>query len=265
MNRRPEDVSTASTMTAIVNVYNITEDNEKASKWYFRSLEINKELDNKNGISVCLGGIGINYLHLKNYPKAESNLKEALLISEELGDLNLIMNQTFGLSELYDSLKRYDLAYKYHLQFEAAKDSLFNDEKSREIGGLEASHEAQLEEMEKKAKEEAEAKTKLEKTQRTNLLQYSGIVVLLLVIASIIALLGFVKVKPFIASAIIFFAFLLFFEFLLVLLDPTIDRYSAGEPGYKLLFNTGVAACIFPIHAFFERVLKKRIIKTQLK
>lgn len=253
--------ATASTMIVIANVYNVTEDNTEASEWYIKALEINKQLDNKNGISVCLGGIGINYFHQKKYREAETNLLAAIKISEELGAIDLILNQAEGLSELYSKTNRYDLAYKYHVQYADAKDSLFNDEKSKEIGKLEAKHEIELEERERIQKAELEMKIKTEEKERKNLLQYSGITVLLLIVSIIIVFLGRIKVKPTIASSVIFFAFLLFFEFMLVLLDPSIDRWSGGEPVYKLLFNVALAAFIFPIHAFFERLLRKRLIK----
>ena len=49
-------------------------------------------------------------------------------------------------------------------------------------------------------------------------------------------------------------------EFCLVLLDPIIDKWSSGEPLYKLLFNALLAGAIFPLHAYFEGTLKKRVI-----
>jgi hypothetical protein len=141
------------------------------------------------------------------------------------------------------------------------KDSLFSDDKSKEIGKLEGRHEMEMADMERKRQEEMEAKAKLAEKERKNLLQYSGIVLVLLIVGVLILVLGVVKVKPSIASGITFFAFLLFFEFLLILLDPAIERWSGGEPVYKLLFNAVIAACIFPVHAFFERIIKKRLIR----
>ena len=51
------------------------------------------------------------------------------------------------------------------------------------------------------------------------------------------------------------------FEFLLVLSDPYVDGLTNGEPMYKLLANALLAGLIFPAHAFFERVVKKRLVK----
>ena len=71
--------------------------------------------------------------------------------------------------------------------------------------------------------------------------------------------LGFINVSERMAEGIIFFSFLILFEFLLVLADPYIDGWSGGAPGIKLLFNAGIAALIFPAHAFFEARLKHRL------
>jgi len=122
-------------------------------------------------------------------------------------------------------------------------------------------HEIEKAELERIAKLEAEEKTLQDQARRKKNLQYSGIVVVLLIIAVMVTVLGFVKVKPAVASGVVFFAFLIFFEFMMILLDPTVNRLSGGEPAYSLLLNAGIAACIFPIHAFFERILKKRLIK----
>ncbi|MFH1322031.1 MAG: hypothetical protein ABII90_15435 [Bacteroidota bacterium] len=72
-------------------------------------------------------------------------------------------------------------------------------------------------------------------------------------------MLGRMAIPIRLAEGMIFFAFLLFFEFTLVLLDPYIECFSAGAPAVKLAFNAILAAMIFPLHAFFEGKLKKRI------
>ncbi|MBL4716398.1 MAG: hypothetical protein JKX95_07160, partial [Bacteroidia bacterium] len=48
-------------------------------------------------------------------------------------------------------------------------------------------------------------------------------------------------------------------------LDPYIEEWTGGAPGYKLLFNALLAGLIFPLHQFFEGKLKKRLLKTKKK
>ncbi len=242
-------------------VYDRQADFLRALYYYFKALEYNEKLSNQSGIALDLGNIGRIYFRQKKYADAEQYLLKALNNSVESGMLELVKSHNEELSKLYAETNRFELAYKHHVQFTIAKDSLFNDEKSKEIGRLETRHEIEIEEMERERIKNEEQKTKNQNRQRKHLLQYSGIVVLLLIIAMLITLLGFVKVGPPVARAVTFFSFLLFFEFLLVWLDPYIDRFSGGEPAYKLALNAAVAVLIFPLHGFFEKLIRKRLIK----
>ena len=73
-------------------------------------------------------------------------------------------------------------------------------------------------------------------------------------------MLGRLSIPIRLAEGLIFFTFLLFFEFTLVLLDPFIEMYSSGAPAMKLLFNAVLAALIFPLHSFFEGRIKGRLL-----
>jgi putative effector of murein hydrolase len=81
------------------------------------------------------------------------------------------------------------------------------------------------------------------------------------VLFGIVLSLGFIKVSPTIAEGIIFFAFLILFEFLLVFTEPYLEQYTNGEPIYNLLANAVLALLIFPVHAILEKLLKKRIVQ----
>jgi len=90
----------------------------------------------------------------------------------------------------------------------------------------------------------------------------SLIVIVIVMVLSVLIALGRFKTPPRLIEGLAFLVFLLFFEFTLVLLDPTIEKYSAGAPAIKLLFNAGIAAFIFPLHSFFETKLKARFVKS---
>ena len=64
------------------------------------------------------------------------------------------------------------------------------------------------------------------------------------------------------SAGVLFISFLIFFEFILVLLDPFLEDLTAGAPAYKLLANTLLAVAIFPLHHFLEDKLKEGIFKT---
>ncbi len=245
-------------------VYAILHDYDMALASFKESLPMAREVGDLALVSTVLANMGQVYVEMKDYPSAEKYLLEGLDIATQINALPEIEVNTLKLSELYSITGRFEKAYKFQSRYITVHDSLYNDNKTKELGQLETRHELALEAREKQRAEEERLRTLEVKKNRVNLLQYMGISFLLLLISFIIVLLGFKKVNAKMASAITFFATLLLFEFLLVLLDPLIDRFSSGEPAYKLFFNALLAILIFPIHAFFEKKLTHRLMKKNI-
>ncbi|MBL4578596.1 MAG: tetratricopeptide repeat protein, partial [Flavobacteriales bacterium] len=233
----------------------------RALEFYFKSLTIQEELVNKFGITGTLINIGEVYSLQKKYREAEAYLLRALEISREV---KYLLSEQFcheHLSTLYEQTGQYKKAYEHHMEYSIAKDSLFNEEKSKEIGKLEAKHEFEKAEAERKRTEEEQIDREASTKSRRDNLQYSGILIFIVLLFGGVFMLGRFSMPIRLAEGLTFFAFLLFFEFTLVLLDPYIENYSGGEPAYKLLFNAMLAGMIFPLHSFFETRLKTRIAK----
>ncbi|MBL4716816.1 MAG: tetratricopeptide repeat protein [Bacteroidia bacterium] len=186
-------------------------------------------------------------------------------ITKEIGSLDLLKESCRILSDLYVIQNDHKTALEYFKEGVAVKDSLINEEKSKEIGRLEAKYEFEKEEAERKRIENEELRIQNEKVARRDQLQYSGIMIVLVLVFLGIFGLAKAAIPIRIVEGFVFFSFLLFFEFLLVLLDPYIEQYTGGEPMWKLVVNAGLAACIFPLHSFFEKILKERIVKDQEK
>ena len=148
--------------------------------------------------------------------------------------------------------------YELYIQM---RDSIKNEETQKATIRQQTKYEFEKAQLIKEQEEKEATRIEAEETGRRDNLQYSVILIGLLVLFGGVLSLGFIKVSPRMAEGIIFFSFLILFEFLLVLADPYIDRWSGGAPGIKLLFNAGVAALIFPMHSFFESKMKKRIVK----
>ena len=147
--------------------------------------------------------------------------------------------------------------------YTSLKDSTFNEEKSKDLGKLEARHEMQKAEAERKRLKIEQSGLESARIDRRNLLQYSGI--LIFIVAFFITLLfsGRLNIPVRLAEGGIFFTFLLVFEFLLVLTDPYLEQYTGGEPAYKLIINAGLAGLIFPLHSIAETRLKRRLFKNK--
>ncbi|MFY0674147.1 MAG: tetratricopeptide repeat protein [Bacteroidia bacterium] len=157
----------------------------------------------------------------------------------------------------------YAKAYIMQNKAQALKDSIFNDEKTREIASVEFKYKAitdSIAEVQKTKDAEIELE-KLEKRRiRKNKIQYSFVIIIVLLLAGAISALTKFRVGPKWASGLIFIFFILLFEFLLVILDPWVDSVSHGEVGYKIAINTLIAVILFGIHHISEKRLKSVLI-----
>ena len=114
-------------------------------------------------------------------------------------------------------------------------------------------------EIERKKQEEEQARIDKEATTRSNLLQYSAIMFIIIALFITLLFSGKLHIPVRLAEGGVFFTFLLLFEFILVMIDPYIEQYTGGEPGYKLIVNAVLAAMIFPFHSLAETKLKKNL------
>ncbi|MBL4651881.1 MAG: hypothetical protein JKY53_03305 [Flavobacteriales bacterium] len=142
-------------------------------------------------------------------------------------------------------------------------DSIKNEKTQKATIRQKTKYEFEKEQLVKDHEKKEAAHALEEETSRRNNLQYSLIFLGILLFFGLVLSLGFVKVSPTVTEGLIFFAFLLLFEFLLVLGNPYIQG-SKGEPIYKLLLNAILAGAIFPAHAFFEKHLKKDLLNNNL-
>lgn len=236
--------------------------NEEALVYFLQSLQLNEELGNKYGIALNKTNIGDLYRKQKNYSKAELYLGDALALAREINAQEFIKENNYNLSNLYSETNRYQLAFVHYQQYDQAKEQLFNDAKSKEIGRLEMKHEIEMMERERMLKEEEEQRIAAARRRRKDTLQYSGIFVSLLFIGIIVMFMGVVKVSAPMAKGVTFFSILLLFEFILLLIDPFVDTLSNREPVLKLLINAFLAICIFPVNNILENGIKKRLVKS---
>ncbi|PHS47446.1 MAG: hypothetical protein COB05_09305 [Marinobacter sp.] len=246
----------------IGNVYMDLKDYPMALEYQLKGLVLYKEIGNVGGVALNLGNIGVTYTELEEYGKAEEYLKQALAHSSSSGIKELLKDQYLYISRVYDSTDNPSKAfssYKMHIVY---RDSLNNEENTRAQTRTEMKYEYEKAQLVKEQEEKEAARVVAEETSRRNNLQYSVILIAILILFGGVLSLGFINVSERMAEGIIFFSFLILFEFLLVLADPYIDKWSGGAPGFKLLFNAGIAALIFPMHAFFEGKMKKRLVKS---
>jgi len=239
--------------------------------YYGKALEINKRLGNKLATATNLGNIGNLSLKLsQDSVKINQNDVNKFLSSNKKVNLNNAINYLNESIKLYEEieelnyrstfLKNLANAYKIkgnHLkraealeEHQKLKDSVFNEEKAKEIGKLEAERE-QLEA--EYALKEAD-RIKQEKINRRNTIQYSLISVITIIIFAFIFYFMRRNVSFGTIDTLTFVAFLLLYEFILVLTEPWVDDWTDNIPLYKLLVNIGIALIFVPLQKLEQKI-----------
>ncbi len=184
-------------------------DFDRSLNFYEKSLGIYEQLQDKQSIAISLSNIGLVYEECKNFNMALDYYQKALIIFEEIGfkptlvyifynlgslyrnigsfsrsieyfekGLNLsteismkdyISYNYEALSGVYEEMEKYSIALNYYKEFVLIKDSLFNEEKHKQIGELEiqfqtAQHKKEIEFL-KLDQELQESKLKKKETQ----------------------------------------------------------------------------------------------------
>lgn len=242
-------------------VYGVLGEPQKALESYSEALPMAREIGELALVSTILCNMGEVHFELGEYSISERYLTEGLDIAYEIHALPEIEVNTRRLSKLYEKTGQFEKAYEFQSKYIAAHDSMYNDNRTKELGQLETRHELALEARQKQIDEERRLQKLNEEKNRRELLQNIGIFLVLVLIGLAILALGFKKVSTKVAGVITFLATLLLFEFLLVLCDPLIDGISHGQPVYKLIFNAVIAIMIFPVHAFLEKRLKRKLMR----
>ncbi|MBL4655342.1 MAG: tetratricopeptide repeat protein, partial [Bacteroidia bacterium] len=238
---------------------------EEGMKYLQLGLGLYEELGNKTGVSASNSTIGGWQLKLGQVETALKSGLEALIVAKEVGHVEYMERAAMLLSEVYIKQGEFeDALTMFELEI-VMRDSIVNEENQRTTIRQQMKYEHEKEQIILEQKEIEQARIQTELTARRDNLQHSAIFIGILILFGSVLMLGFVKVRPKNVAGIIFIAFLILFEFILVLADPQIEQYSGGAPGYKLLFNAGIAGLMFPLHQFFERKLKRRIIRVQRK
>lgn len=171
----------------IAIMYDEKNDPHKALDYYNKALEIVKNSGNTGDLITCLNNIGQLHTTLKNYDKAETSLRESLELNKEVKDSVKMVSPFINLGFLYktrgqlDSAiyyyekgvecakatglkayikegyshladaharkKEFEKAYQYELLFDQLKDSLFNDESSKQLQELQTQYDTEKKEQ----------------------------------------------------------------------------------------------------------------------
>jgi tetratricopeptide (TPR) repeat protein/DNA-binding CsgD family transcriptional regulator len=150
----------------IGEIYQAQSDYSKKLEYLQKALKLANELDDKHLVSDAIGELGCLYylmamdtLHINEANKNEStkiiyfrkavmNLEECINLHKEIGMCHSEMNFLKYLYATYIMLGNYKKALLNYADYHILKDSLFNFEKSKEIGNIEANYKVEKKEKE---------------------------------------------------------------------------------------------------------------------
>jgi len=205
---------------AVLSEWN--EEYKTARNYYKLTLEYYKKTNDYGIITQCYINIGGNFADCEQYDSARFYFIKAQITNDSIKSLPNALLIVENLSLLSESTKDFQEARKWEKKRFKLNDSLKSTEALVQIGTIEEKYKNKIEEDRAFRKAE-ELKVKAERQAD---IQFFGIFLGIVFLFIMVFAVGFVKITIplWLANSIVFFAFVLLFEFLLVLLDPTIDR-----------------------------------------
>ncbi len=249
--------STGIALNNLGNIYSKMGQDVIAMGNYNLSLPYSLQADNEDGL--CETYLGMAKL-FRRAGKTDSCLYYAKLSLAygKKGDFTArVMNASNFLTDYYTSIHNVDSAFAYQSATIAAKDSLFSQEKAREIQSLSFDESMRQQNI-------ALAKT-AEKKQRRNNIQFAIIAIAIVCFIIIFLLLSrTVIVNEKWIRFLGVLGLLLFFEFINLFLHPYISGVTNDSPLYTLLIMVMVASLVIPFHHRIEHWIKgKMVIKNK--
>jgi tetratricopeptide (TPR) repeat protein len=225
-------------------------DYEKATYYFEKSLATNTTLNNKHGLTLTYLQLGKVYYEQRKFREAAKLFEKSLQIADSAGLTPDIKLACDILAKTHEKLQNYKASYTYLSRAVLINDSLNDEGSKKKIAELQTAFE--LQQQAKKAQmEEAER-------ERKNSLQYSGIFFAAIFLFVCVFIFGKFNVAASLVEKMLFFTFLLCFEFILLLTDPYIEQFTQREPLFTLLANAMLALMIVPAHQYLENKIKNK-------
>ena len=115
--------------------------------YFNKSLNLYKEIGEQRGVANSTKNIGSVYVENKEYQKGFEYYFKALQIASSVGAKDVVQNCYKDMSEAFERMKDYKNAYEYHKKYSDLKDSLLNEEASKQIAEMQTKYETEKKEQ----------------------------------------------------------------------------------------------------------------------
>lgn len=192
-----------------------------------------------------------------NLTEAISALEKAKVLAEQTNNLQWLKEVANIMDSCYQQTGDFKNALFYSNMKSKLKDSLTNLSKAQDLISMEV--ESENKRKERRLKEEEEA------LQRRHNIQYSAIIVSILLAFIILASFGFLRVPISWIKVLGFFSFIFFFEFIILIADQQIHHATHGEPWKILAIKVVLIAILLPLHHLIEKKVVSLITEQRMK
>ncbi|HEY6159838.1 MAG TPA: tetratricopeptide repeat protein, partial [Bacteroidia bacterium] len=116
---------------------------EKSLEYYFEAIDVHKQNGNLQGVVQVMNDVGNVYRGMKNYAEAKHYLENALTEGLKLNAREEVKKSYDYLTDYYSDIGDYKKALEYHQKFTALKDSIMDEETSRQVNEMNAKYESE--------------------------------------------------------------------------------------------------------------------------
>ena len=239
---------------ALNNLGNInakSKQNNLAIEYYRLSFSYFLETEDYDGLCESYLGIAKVFKSLGSNDSSISYAKKSYITAVQQGFTKFIFDASTFISQYYYANHQIDSAFAYQQTMIAAKDSLFSQEKVKELQMLTINESLRQQELAEEKLRAAE--------ERQNNLQYMAIAAFIFIFALIIILVSRQRIRLTTINFLVTVALLLVFEYISLLIHPTISFWTHHSPVYMLLILVGIASILVPMHHRLEHWIKETL------
>lgn len=120
---------------------------KEAEDALLQSLEIRIQLKEFQNIAICYTNLGEFYSTQNNVKAALPFYLKSLDMAQQTGFIDLIQYDYEKLSDCYSKLSDFKKAYEYHTLYAAFKDSVFDENKNKQIAELQTKYDTEKKEQ----------------------------------------------------------------------------------------------------------------------
>jgi len=234
------------------NIYSKMHDPHIALDYYRAAIPYEKQAVDDDSFCETTLGMAKLFKQLNQQDSCLYYAKMSMETGMHAGFTAKVLAASQFLTTYFKEQGRLDSAFRYQELSITAKDSLFSQEKTKEVQNLTFAERQRQQEI-------AEQKLADEETSKKNL-QLAGIAIFIPMFFLFVMYLSRHKAKPRTVEFLGILALLLVFEFVTLLVHPYIERWTHDAPVLTLVILVAIAAILVPLHHRTEHWVKSKLV-----